>query len=83
MALSAGSSASSALQGSWPLELRRDLVRYWPLHGDTQDYSDHGNHGIAHNSGAMDGAFNGRDAFIQIPPSAFLQLGQGDFTLSA
>ena len=27
--------------------------------------------------------FNGRDSFIEIPPSTSLQLGQGDLTLSA
>jgi hypothetical protein len=63
--------------------LDRDLVGYWSLRGDARDYSGHGNHGTAHGAGAADGSFNGRDTFIEVPPSNLLNLGQGDFTLSA
>jgi len=78
LALTPGCSTLSALRG-----MSHDLAGHWPLRGDARDHSGNGNHGIVHGSGAMDGTFNGRDAFIEVPTAASLQLGQGNFTLSA
>ena len=63
--------------------LTSDLAGYWPLRGNAQDHSGHGNHGRVHGSGAAEGNFDGRGTFIEIPSSASLNVGQGDFTLSA
>ncbi len=60
-----------------------ELLGHWPLQGDAQDHSGHGHHGRIHGSGAAVGHFDGRVRFIEISPSHSLNLGQGDFTLSA
>ncbi len=61
----------------------QNLTGYWPLRGDARDQSGHGNHGIVHGSGAREGNFDGRSTYIEIPPSASLNLAHSDFTLSA
>ncbi len=59
------------------------LVGHWPLKGDAQDRSGCGNHGRVHGSGPAKGEFDGRTGFIEVPPSASLNFGAGDFTLCA
>ncbi len=59
------------------------LVGYWPLAGDCQDHSGHGNHGVNHNVVLADGTFDGESSHIEVPPSDSLRFGAGDFTLSA
>lgn len=59
------------------------LVGYWKLNGDCRDHSGNGNHGRAHGSGAQNGEFNGRDAYIDVPDSPSLKFGTGDFSISA
>jgi hypothetical protein len=83
LALTSGCSSTSSPRGETQMSLARDLAGYWPLRGDTLDQSGHDNHGQAHGSGAAEGNFDGRGSFIEIPPSDSLDLGQGDFTLSA
>lgn len=83
LALAPGCRTASSSRGGARDPVARDLAGYWPLSSDARDHSGNGHHGIVHGSGAMDGAFNGRDAFVEIPASASLQLGQRDFTLSA
>ena len=58
------------------------LVGYWPLHGDCQDHSGAGRHGINHGVELDTAHFNGQNSFIEVP-AAGLNLGTGDFTISA
>ena len=59
------------------------LVGYWKLRGDCRDHSGRGNHGVNHGVDLRTGYFNGRDAYIQVPDSKSLELGEGDFTVCA
>jgi len=69
------------------------LVGHWTLAGDCNDYSGNGNHGINHGvgldatgrdgTGACAALFGGRDGYIEVPHSASLNLGAGDFTIAA
>jgi hypothetical protein len=76
------------------IDLDRQLVAHWPLAGDLEDHSGHGHHAVAR--GTVDlgaagpagepktaAAFNGRDAFLEVPASADIQPGTGDFSLPA
>src|SRR6266576_2745428 len=57
------------------------LVGYWKLHGDCRDYSGHGNHGVNHGVNLDNSTFDGISAYIEVPSSASLKLGTGDFAL--
>jgi hypothetical protein len=68
------------------------LVGHWKLQGDCKDYSGKGNHGTGRNvtfgggvSATAQGAvvLNGRDSLIEVPDAESLQVGTGDFSLSA
>ena len=59
------------------------LVAYWKLQGDCQDYSGEGNHGHNHHVDLSTSSFNGSDAYIEVTSAKSLQLGAGDFSLSA
>ena len=59
------------------------LVGYWKLRGDCRDYSGHGNHGVNHGVDLDTGAFDGIGAYVEVPASASLKLGTGDFSLCA
>jgi hypothetical protein len=59
------------------------LVGYWKLRGDCRDYSGQGNHGVNHGVKLEDGSFDGIGAYVEVPNSASLRLGRGDFTISA
>ena len=59
------------------------LVGYWKLRGDCRDYSGHGNHGVNHGVDLNSGTFDGISAHIEVPGSASLKLGTGDFSLCA
>ncbi len=69
------------------------LIGHWPLAGDCKDVSGNRNHGVNHgvNLRAQDpdggsrpvAAFDGRGAYIEVPPSPSLKLGARDFTISA
>ncbi len=74
----AGSQAQSANDA-----LTQELVGHWPLRGDTRDQSGQNNHGKATGAGAEQGNFDGRQAYIEVPSSASLDFGRGDFTLCA
>jgi len=62
-----------------------DLIGFWKLRGDAQDHSGNNLHG--ENKGVElgeDGAlFNGKDAVIEVAHHPSLDLGGGDFTISA
>lgn len=61
------------------------LVAHWPLALDARDTSGNGHHG--RNRGVRftaDGAqFDGRAGYIEVPDHPALQLGTGDFTITA
>ncbi len=58
------------------------LVGYWKLQGDCKDYSGNENHGINHGVSLDSGSFDGKKSYIEIPSSASLKLGSGDFSIS-
>lgn len=75
------------------VELDRALMAHWPLAGDTLDRSGHLHH--AQSKGPVDlqaagpggvmktaAAFNGRDAWLEVPADQAPQLGKGDFSFS-
>jgi hypothetical protein len=59
------------------------LLAHWKLQGDCQDYSGSLNHGKNHNVDLPSGSFNGRDAYIEVPSSKSLQIGDRDFSITA
>ena len=59
------------------------LVGYWKLKGDCRDYSGRGNHGVNHGVQLDGGEFDGVSAYVEVPTNESLQLGTGDFSLSA
>ncbi len=61
----------------------RGLVAYWKLQGDCKDHSGNGKHGVNRGVNLDTGEFNGKDAYIEVPNSDSLNLGTGDFSISA
>ncbi|MCX7426826.1 MAG: hypothetical protein NTW96_14510 [Planctomycetia bacterium] len=62
-----------------------DLVAHWKLVGDCRDSSGHEQHGVNHGvdlSGADGARFDGRDDYIEVSSSAWLQPGTGDFSVA-
>jgi penicillin amidase len=59
------------------------LIGHWPLRGDCADVSGNGLHGTNHGVSLQDAVFDGRSAYIEVPPAPKLQLGTGDFALAA
>src|SRR6478672_8252371 len=59
------------------------LVGHWTLRGDCRDSSGQGNHGINHGVDLDHGAFDGEQAYIEVPASDSLKLGKGDFAICA
>src|SRR5262245_38210279 len=59
------------------------LLAHWKLQGDCQDYSGKQNHGQNHNVDLATGGFNGRDAYIEVPSTKSLQVGDRDFSIAA
>jgi Concanavalin A-like lectin/glucanases superfamily len=59
------------------------LVGHWKLQGDCRDYSGNGNDGINHKVQLDSGAFDGEQAYIEVPASDSLKLGKGDFAICA
>jgi hypothetical protein len=78
---------ASPVNSAWAADqnpdLTRDLAGHWRLKGDCRDHSGHGNHGKNHGVDLQSGTFDGRAAYIEVPPDDSLQLGRGDFTISA
>ena len=76
-----------------PLRADTGLIAHWPLAGDLQDHSGHGNHGRNHGAdltaagrdGSPNGSadFDGRDDYIEVEPSPSLRLGTGEFSITA
>src|SRR5262245_50125176 len=77
--------ADAVESGAAPVDnsKERGLVGYWKLHGDCRDYSGHGNHGVNRGVKLDNSAFDGIGAYIEVPSSASLKLGTGDFSLCA
>jgi hypothetical protein len=59
------------------------LIGHWKLRGDVQDHSGRGNHGTNHGVDLATGTFDGVGDYVEVPTSAALRHGTGDFTLSA
>jgi penicillin amidase len=58
------------------------LLGHWPLRGDCQDHSGNELHAVNRGVKLEDGTFDGRGAYLEIPPSRKLQLGASDFSYS-
>lgn len=65
------------------VELERGLVGHWTLRGDCQDHSGRNQDGVNHGVDLEQSRFDGRSAWVEIASSKSLQLGRGDFTISA
>jgi Concanavalin A-like lectin/glucanases superfamily len=65
------------------MAIEEGLAGCWPLQGDCRDHSGNGHHGTSRGAAAPAGVFEGGDCGIEIPYSPTLDLGKGDFTLSA
>jgi hypothetical protein len=61
----------------------RGLIGYWKIAGDCRDYSENGLNAVNHNVELETSEFNGRDAYLEIPESPKLKLGNGNFTIAA
>jgi hypothetical protein len=59
------------------------LVGHWKLQGDCLDSSGHENHGVNHGVNLDRGEFDGQHAYIEVPASASLQVGNRDFSFCA
>ena len=75
--------ASSPVAESRDSDLADGLVGHWKLQGDCRDHSGKGNHGVNHGVKLKDGAFDGIGAYIEVPAHPSLNLGAGDFAISA
>lgn len=60
----------------------KGLVGHWRLQDDCRDSSGNGNHGIPHGENVGQGVFDGIDDYVEVPVSATLKLGTGDFSIS-
>ena len=60
-----------------------DLVGYWPLQGDAQDYSGNRFDGVNHGVDLRESHFDGRSSWVEIADRPLLNLAKGDFTLCA
>lgn len=69
------------------------LVAYYPFDGNAQDESEHNKHGNIYPNGVQFVSnrknennkaisFNGKDGFIEVPNSGFINFGSEDFTIS-
>ena len=69
--------------GDPPVERSEEpgLVGHWKLQGDCRDYSGRGNHGVNHGVDLDSGTFDGISAYVEVPSSASLKLGAGNFAL--
>src|SRR4051812_39189242 len=66
------------------VELDRELLARWKLAGDVRDHSGNKHHARNHGADLRTKAtgFDGRTAFLEVPASAKLRLGKGDFSLT-
>lgn len=74
------------------MSLSDGLVGHWPLQGDARDVSGNGRHGISAGvdfsgeglAGERGGSarFDGRRAYIEVPPGRAPAVGAGDFTIA-
>lgn len=75
--------AEPAVAATTNIDLQQGLVGYWKLRGDCQDHSGHQQHAVNHGVDLEASAFDGRSAYLSVPASESLQLGRGDFSISA
>jgi hypothetical protein len=62
--------------------LEPGLVGYWKLKGDCLDHSGKENHGINHGVALVDGSFDGKKVYMEVPASDSLRFGASDFAFS-
>ncbi len=65
------------------LNISKGLLGYWKLHGDCKDHSGNGHDGINHGVDLDKGFFDGKGSYIEVPTKQTLQVGKGEFTISA
>lgn len=63
--------------------LQKKLIGHWKLKGDCRDSSGREHHGTNHGVDLATGTFDGKSAYIEVPSRSSLNLGSGDFTISA
>jgi hypothetical protein len=59
------------------------LIGHWQLQGDCRDSSGQENHAVNHGAALGTGEFDGRGAYLEVPSSESLKLGDGDFSFAA
>ncbi|HOS74287.1 MAG TPA: hypothetical protein P5037_06055 [Candidatus Paceibacterota bacterium] len=75
--------------GQAPAARKARLLAHWKLTKDGRDASGNGNHGTPHAvrfataEHRKSAQFDGRQSWLEVPPSPSLRLGTGDFTLAA
>jgi len=79
-------------ESDWRQPLRSELAAYWKLADDTRDYSTNSTPANLHGSlsfenfetpdGKAAALFDGKSAWIEIPATRQLQLGENDFSIS-
>src|SRR4051812_1308167 len=58
------------------------VVAYWKLAGDCRDHSGHGHDGVNHGVDLQSGAFDGKNAYVEVADAPDLHLGAGDFSVA-
>jgi hypothetical protein len=66
-----------------PSPSEHGLIGHWRIQGDCKDHSGYGNHGVNHGVDLASGTFDGRGAYVEVPDSPALRLGEDDFTFAA
>ncbi|MDB5336989.1 MAG: hypothetical protein JWN70_2608 [Planctomycetaceae bacterium] len=75
--------AEPAVAATTNADLQQGLVGYWKLRGDCRDHSGREQHAVNHGVDLANSSFDGRGAYLTVPSSESLQLGRGDFSISA
>ncbi len=60
-----------------------ELLGYWKLAGDCRDHSGNGHEAVNHGVSLETSAFDGKQAYVEVPDAGAFHLGEGDFTISA
>src|SRR5688572_3608660 len=72
----------ASLVAAGAVAAERGLIGHWKLNGDAKDSSGSGLHATNHNVDLKTGAFNGRDAYLEVPDSSALNFGKGNFSIA-
>ena len=80
---------TTSLQNALGAYMSANIVGWWPLSGNTNDYSTSGNGGTPTNiiystvNGIYSSSFNGIVSYVQVPSTSGLNIGTSDFSVSA